>query len=109
MKCPPEIEELLGVLYNLTSQEAEILALICGEDRTVEDLCEELDRERSTVQRYVSSLRKADLVSRRSVTTDEGKGRYYIYTVRDKETLKEKVRDRLDEWVEAKRQRLEDF
>lgn len=109
MKCPPEIEDLLETLYNLTSQEAEILALICGEDRTVEDLCEELDRERSTVQRYVSSLRKADLVSRRSVTTDEGKGRYFVYTVRDKETLKRKIRGRLDDWVEAKRQRLDEF
>jgi predicted transcriptional regulator len=109
MQCPPEIEDLLETLYNLTSQEAEILTFICGEDRTVEDLCEELDRERSTVQRYVSSLRKAGLVSRRSVTTEEGKGRYFVYTVKDKATLKQKIRERLDDWAETKRQRLEEF
>jgi len=37
------------------------------------------------------------------------KGRYYIYAVPDKEELKQKIKQRLDDWEENKLKTLEDL
>lgn len=105
-ECPPELEELLKTLYNFSPQEATVLTYLCENEARIADIAEELGKDRSTVQRYISSLQAANLVSRRSVTTEKGKGRYFVYAV-DKEEMKQKVQERLESWAEEKRQAIE--
>lgn len=105
MGCSQEVKDLLKTLYGLSSSESEVLTLLCdGEGRRIEVIAEEVGKDRSTVQRYISKLRAVGLVSRRAET--EGRGRFYIYRI-DKEKMKKKVKNRLDEWVDEKLEELE--
>lgn len=109
MSCPPELHALLKTLYDLSPAESEVLATLCSGEARVEELAAKLGKDRSTVQRYISPLRAAGLVSRRPVGTDDGRGRAYTYYVEDKDVLKERVRERLQEWEAEKLAVLEEF
>ncbi|MCJ7479189.1 MAG: MarR family transcriptional regulator [Candidatus Nanohaloarchaeota archaeon QJJ-7] len=108
MRCPPELTELLKTLYNLSPAESEVFASVCGEEWTVEELSEALERDRSTVQRYLSSLQAAGLISRRTGSTSE-RGRSYVYFVSDKDELKDRIKQRLDDWEHEKVEKLEEL
>lgn len=107
MECPTEIKQLLKVLYNLSSSETEVMYYLCNNEGRASDIAEELDKDRSTVQRYLSKLRTAGLVERESIVEEGKRGRYYIYSVPDKEEMKKKVRRRMKDWEEEKIQVLE--
>ncbi|MFP4045703.1 MAG: ArsR family transcriptional regulator [Candidatus Aenigmatarchaeota archaeon] len=107
--CPPELEELLKTIYSLSPQETEILSLLCEEDLRVKEIAERTDKDRSTVQRYISTLRSAGLVSRRSENNKKGKGRHFVYYIQDKDRLKRKIINRLEEWKREKMEILEDL
>jgi len=109
MKCPREIKDLLKVLYNLSPSETEVMYYLCDNEARASDIGEELGKDRSTVQRYLSKLRSAGLVERESVVKEGKKGRFYVYTVRDKEELKQKIENRLDTWKDEKLKVLEEI
>ena len=109
MNCPSEIKQLLKVLYNLSSSETEVMYFLCDNEARASDIAEELGKDRSTIQRYLSKLRSTGLVTRESVVEDGKRGRFYIYSVPDKEKMKEKVRKRMDEWEGEKLDVLEDI
>lgn len=100
--CPPELEELLKTIHNLSPQETEILSLLCEKDLKVKKIAKRTDKDRSTVQRYISKLISTGLISRRSEKNEKGNGRYFVYYVNDKDELKEKIKERLEEWKKEK-------
>ncbi|MFB6166912.1 MAG: helix-turn-helix domain-containing protein [Candidatus Nanohaloarchaea archaeon] len=109
MKCPPELTELLKTLYSLSPAESEVFASLCSEEASVEELAERLGKDRSTVQRYLSSLQTAGLITRRPDTSPNRKGRKYVYYVPDKEELKVQIKQRLEDWEEDKVSKLEEL
>ena len=109
MECPTEIKELLKVLYNLSSAETEVLYFLCDNEARASEIAEELEKDRSTVQRYLSTLRTAGLVERESITGESKRGRYYVYEVSDKDKLKNKVKHRMDEWRDEKLEVLDEM
>lgn len=109
MKCPGEIKQLLKVLYNLSASETEVMYFLCNNEARASEIAEELGKDRSTVQRYLSKLRTTGLLERESVVEEGKKGRHYIYRVPDKEEMKDKIRDKMEEWEEEKMQVLEDI
>ncbi len=109
MKCPAEIKELLKVLYNLSGSETEVMYFLCSSEARASEIAEELGKDRSTIQRYLSTLRTAGLVERESVVEEGKRGRYYIYSIPDKEELKEKIRGKMDEWKKERLEVLEDL
>ena len=109
MECPTEIKDLLKVLYNLSSSESEVLYYLCDEDARASEIAEDLGKDRSTVQRYLSKLRTADLVNRESKVEKGKRGRYYVYSVPDKEKMKNNIRDRMKDWEEEKLDVLEEI
>jgi len=98
MKCPYELEEVFEVVFSLSGSEIDILMQLCDNPGTPKEVAEGAGKDRSTVQRYLSSLMKAGLVSRERVDS-KGRGRSYRYIV-DRDALKVKVRSSLDEWYE---------
>ncbi|QKQ98248.1 MarR family transcriptional regulator [Candidatus Nanohaloarchaea archaeon] len=109
MKCPTEIKQLLKVLYNLSSSETEVLYYLCDNEARASDIAEELGKDRSTVQRYLSKLQSTGLVERESKVEEGKRGRYYIYSVPDKDEMKSKVKERMREWEEEKIEVLEEL
>jgi predicted transcriptional regulator len=109
MQCPGEIKELLKVLYNLSGSETEVMYYLCDEEARASDIAEELGKDRSTIQRYLSTLRTAGLVKRESIVEEGKRGRYYVYSVPDKEELKSKIGERMEEWEKERLEVLEDL
>ena len=109
MNCPSEIKQLLKVLYNLSSSETEVMYFLCDNEARASEIAEELGKDRSTVQRYLSKLRTTGLVTRESVVEDGKRGRFYVYSVPDKEKMKEKVKNRMNEWEGEKLDVLDDI
>lgn len=109
MKCPGEIKELLKVLYNLSGSETEVMYFLCSREARASDIAEELGKDRSTIQRYLSTLRTAGLVERESVVEEGKRGRYYIYSVPDKKELKQKIREKMEEWEKERLEVLEEL
>ncbi|MFB6159206.1 MAG: ArsR family transcriptional regulator [Candidatus Nanohalobium sp.] len=102
MKCPGEIKELLNVLYNLSGAESQVIYYLCEEEARASELADFFGKDRSTVQRYLSKLRSTGLVERESVVETGKRGRYYVYRVPDKEDMKRKIKERMDNWEEDK-------
>lgn len=109
MDCPTEIKQLLKVLYNLSSSETEVMYLLCDNEARASEIAEELGKDRSTIQRYLSKLRTTGLIKRESVVEEGKKGRFYVYSVPDKDEMKQKVKKRMDEWENEKLEVLEDL
>ena len=109
MECPTEIKQLLKVLYNLSSSETEVLYFLCDTEARASEIAEELGKDRSTVQRYLSKLRTTGLVERESKVEEGKRGRYYIYSVPDKNEMKKKIRDRMDDWEDEKLEVLDEI
>lgn len=109
MKCPGEIKQLLKVLYNLSSAETEVLYLLCDNEARASEIAEELDKDRSTIQRYLSKLRATGLVERESIVEDGKRGRYYAYSVPDKEEMKNTIRIRMQDWEREKLEVLDEL
>ncbi|MBC5793344.1 MAG: ArsR family transcriptional regulator [Nanohaloarchaea archaeon] len=109
MDCPTEIKQLLKVLYNLSSSETEVMYFLCNNEARASDIAEELGKDRSTIQRYLSKLRTTGLVERESVVKEGKRGRFYIYSVPDKAEMKRKVKERMEEWKDEKLEVLEDL
>lgn len=109
MRCPSEIEELLKVLYSLSNSETEVLYYLCDNSARASEIAEELGKDRSTVQRYLSKLRATGLVERKGVVEEGKRGRYYVYSVPDKEEMKEKIRERMGEWEDSRLEVLEEL
>jgi predicted transcriptional regulator len=107
MECPSEIKQLLKVLYNLSGSETEVMYFLCDNEARVSEIAEELGKDRSTIQRYLSKLRSAGLIQRETVTEEGKKGRYYIYSVPDKQEMKENIQEKMKEWEDDKMDILE--
>ncbi len=106
MKCSQELKDLLKTLYNFSPSESQILILLCEEkDMRIDEMAEKIGKDRSTVQRYISKLQATDLVKRNSFTTEKGKGRYFRYFL-DKENVKNKILDRLENWKKEKEEEI---
>lgn len=102
MECSHELEELLRTVFNLNSREIDVLMTLCDGEMKVDEMAEQMDLDRSTVQRYVSGLRKTGLISRRK------EGRKHVYSV-DTDSLKREASQRLEAWVDEKRKAIEDI
>lgn len=102
MECPPGLEELLKTVFNLSGREIDVLMALCDEELSVQEIAEEIGRDRSTVQRYLDGLRKTGLIER------SRNGRKHLYRV-DRSELREQVQHELDAWVQAKEQALDEL
>ncbi|MFB6144743.1 MAG: ArsR family transcriptional regulator [Candidatus Nanohaloarchaea archaeon] len=107
MNCPTEIKELLEVLYNLSGSETEVMYYLCDNKARASEIAGELGKDRSTIQRYLSKLRTAGLVERETVNEEGKRGRYYVYSVPDKQKMKQRVRRRMEEWSDERLSALE--
>lgn len=109
MQCPNEIKELLKVLYNLSGSETEVMYYLCDDEARASEIADELGKDRSTIQRYLSTLRTAGLIERESVVEEGKRGRYYVYSIPNKNELKSKIKEKMEDWEEERLEVLEDL
>jgi predicted transcriptional regulator len=120
MSQSPEIEDLVG---DTDPDFAHILSCVFGirdhESRTylelrdhpgstVEELASMLDRDRSNVNRSLSTLQEKGLIDRERRLLDSG-GYVYQYTAVDLPEAKQLLHDALDEWVASVHAAIDEF
>jgi predicted transcriptional regulator len=95
----PNFPHILSCVFGIQDHESRTyLVLLEHPDSTVAELAEELDRDRSNVNRSLTTLLSKNLVERRRRLLDPG-GYVYEYTAVDRPEAKEMLHDALDAWV----------
>ncbi|PAU83732.1 TrmB family transcriptional regulator [Halorubrum salipaludis] len=105
----PSFDHVLSCVFGVRDHESRTyLTLLDHPGSTVAELAETLDRDRSNVNRSLSTLREKGLVERRRRLLDSG-GYVYQYTAIPVPEAKQRLHDALDEWVEGVHSAIDAF
>jgi len=105
----PEFAHILSCVFGIRDHESRTyLALLDHPGSTVEELADVLDRDRSNVNRSLSTLREKGLVERERRLLDPG-GYVYQYTAVDLPTAKGMLHESLDEWANSVHDAIDEF
>jgi len=103
----PDLVEVLSCVFGIEEPELRTyLLLLDTPDSTVEELSDRLNRDRSTVNRNLATLRQKELVSRKRTPIDGG-GNTYEYTATPVTDARELLHDTLDDWTDYAHSRIE--
>jgi predicted transcriptional regulator len=105
----PSFEHVLSCVFGIEPHESRTyLALLDNPGSTVEELAEALDRDRSNVNRSLTTLLEKGLADRERRLLDSG-GYVYQYAATPLPEAKELMHRTLDRWVEAVHDRIDEF
>ncbi|MDR9381841.1 MAG: helix-turn-helix domain-containing protein [Natronomonas sp.] len=105
----PGFEEVLRCVFGIQDHEARLyLELLNAPDSTVAELAETVDRDRSNVNRGLTTLMEKHLVDRRRRLLDSG-GHVYQYRATAPEEARELMHETLDEWAAYVHERIDEF
>ena len=105
----PGLDDVLACVFGIQRHEARTYqVLLENPGSTVAELAAELDRDRSNVNRSLSTLREKELASRHRRLLDGG-GHVYQYSATPLDEAKELMHETLDEWTAYVHARIDDF
>jgi predicted transcriptional regulator len=105
----PGFGEVLACVFDVQDHETRTyLALLEHPGSTVEELAEDLDRDRSNVNRSLTTLLELGLASRERRLLDPG-GYVYQYTATPLPETQEMLHEALEEWTAQVRDRIDEF
>ena len=79
-----------------------------GTPLTIDEIAEEVDRERSTAYRSVQRLLQAGFIQKEQVNYDQG-GYYHVYKPTDPETIADDMQRMLNDWYAKMGQLIQEF
>jgi predicted transcriptional regulator len=105
----PDLTEVMACVFGIQRHEVRTYrTLLTTPGSTVEELATELDRDRSNVNRSLSTLREKGLAERERRLLDGG-GHVYQYTATPLEDARDLMHDALDAWAEMVHERIDEF
>ncbi|SEO61425.1 Predicted transcriptional regulator [Halogranum amylolyticum] len=105
----PSFQHVLACVFGIQDHESRTyLVLREHPGSTVAELADKLDRDRSNVNRSLTTLLEKGLVERRRRLLDPG-GYVYQYTATPLDEAKELLHEALDEWVETVHAAIDEF
>jgi predicted transcriptional regulator len=105
----PAFEEVLSCVFGIQRHESDTyLTLLSNPGSTVAELADIVDRDRSNVNRSLSTLREKGLAERQRRLLDGG-GHVYQYTATPLPEAKELMHDTLDEWAVYVHERIDEY
>jgi predicted transcriptional regulator len=105
----PSFQHVLACVFGIQDHESRTyLVLLDNPGSTVAELAEQLDRDRSNVNRSLSTLLEKNLASRERRLLDPG-GYVYQYTATPLPEAKQMLHGALDQWVEAVHDSIDSF
>ncbi|WP_267161966.1 helix-turn-helix domain-containing protein [Halovenus salina] len=105
----PGLEEVLTCVFGIQRHEARTYeTLLDNPGSTVEELAAELDRDRSNVNRSLSTLREKELADRERRLLDGG-GHVYQYTPTPLPEARELMHETLEAWAGYVHERIDEF
>ena len=105
----PGFHEVLRCVFGIQDHEARLyLELLEAPDSTVAELAETVDRDRSNVNRGLTTLLDKGLVDRRRRLLDSG-GHVYQYRATPPEEARELMHQTLEEWSAYVHEKIDEF
>ena len=105
----PEFQRVLSCVFGIQDHESRTyLVLLDNPGSTVAELADVLDRDRSNVNRSLTTLMEKGLAERRRRLLDPG-GYVYQYTATPLPEAKEMLHEALDSWVGTVHGRIDEF
>ncbi|WP_302082158.1 helix-turn-helix domain-containing protein [Salinibaculum rarum] len=105
----PGLQEVLTCVFGIQRHEARTYqTLLENPESTVEELADQLDRDRSNVNRSLSTLREKGLAERRRRLLDSG-GHIYQYSATPLSEARALMHETLDEWTAYVHERIDEF
>jgi predicted transcriptional regulator len=105
----PEFEAVLTCVFGIQPHETRTyLSLLDHPGSTVEELADHLDRDRSNVNRSLTTLLERDLAERERRLLDAG-GYVYQYAATPLPEAKEMLHGAIDGWVDRVHDEIDDF
>ena len=109
LDAEPGFEEVLRCVFGIQEHEARLyVELLEGPDSTVAELADVVDRDRSNVNRGLSTLREKGLADRQRRLLDSG-GHVYQYRATPPEEARQLMHETLDEWTAYVHERIDEF
>lgn len=105
-----ECEGLLECMHGLKELDKQIFRTLVEtpEPLTIDEIAEEMDRERSTVYRSVQRLLQAGFIQKEQINYDQG-GYYHVYEPTDPENVADDMQRMLNEWYAKMGQLIQEF
>ena len=105
-----ECEGLLECFHDLKALDKEIFQLLNEQQGplTVDEIAEQVDRERTTAYRGIQRLLQAGFVQKEQVNYDHG-GYYHVYRLRDAEEVAREMQRTLNDWYAKMGQLIGEF
>jgi predicted transcriptional regulator len=105
----PGFQHVLSCVFGIQDHESRTyLVLLDNPGSTVAELAEVLDRDRSNVNRSLTTLMEKGLAGRQRRLLDPG-GYVYQYTATPLPEAKEMLHEALDTWAETVHERIDEF
>jgi len=105
----PGFGDVLACVFGIQRHEARTYeTLLENPGSTVEELADQLDRDRSNVNRSLSTLREKGLAERQRRLLDGG-GHVYQYSATPLDETRELMHETLDEWTAYVHERIDEF
>jgi len=105
----PELIEVMTCVFGIQPHEARTYeALVSHPGSTVEELASTLDRDRSNVNRSLSTLREKGLATRERRLLDGG-GHVYQYSPTPLPEARALMHETLDAWADYVHERIDEF
>lgn len=106
MKC----ESLLECFHGMGELEKQVFATIVesGEPLTVDEIAEQVDRERSTAYRAVKRLQDVGFIRREQINYDDG-GYYHVYEPVEADVIADEMQRLLNDWYAQMGQLIQEF
>jgi len=106
MQC----EGLLECFHDLKTIDKDIFQLLQDrqEPLTVDEIAEQVDRERSTAYRSVQRLLQAGFIQKEQVNYEQG-GYYHVYHPRDADEIADEMQRTLNDWYAKMGQLIGEF
>ncbi|ERG95973.1 helix-turn-helix domain-containing protein [Haloquadratum walsbyi] len=105
----PGFQQVLACVFGIQQHESRTyLVLLENPESTVAELSDVLERDRSNVNRSLTTLLDKGLVERQRRLLDPG-GYVYQYTATELPEAKSLLHDALDQWAEIVHQSIDDY
>lgn len=92
-------EDIIRCSFGLSKTEYNILLLLIENDATIRQISDEMDLDRTTVQKAISSLFEKNIIIRKKIIYK--KGYAYCYSVENKKQLKKNLEEIMEKWYGA--------
>lgn len=100
LECFHDLKEIDKIVFRLLNETDQPL--------TVDEIADEIDRERSTAYRSVQRLLQVGFIQKEQVNYEQG-GYYHVYRPRDADEITQEMQRMLNDWYAKMGQLIQEF